>query len=53
MNKIASKPFTHTFLSQFVLIQKLLPFSDDEIKNIDTGLAEYEQIFLNPARVDY
>jgi len=48
MNKIASKPFTHTFLSQFVLIQKLLPFSDDEIKNIDAELEEYEQIFLNP-----
>jgi Fic family protein len=48
MNKIASKPFAHTFLSQFVLIQKLLPFSDDEIKNIDMELAEYEQVFLNP-----
>ncbi len=48
MNKIASKPFSHTFLSQFVLIQKLLPFSDDEIKKIDTELAEYEQVFLNP-----
>src|ERR1035437_4248509 len=48
MNKIASKPFTHTFLSQFVLIQKLLPFSDDEIKNIDAELAEYEQVFLKP-----
>ena len=48
MNKIASKPFSHTFLSQFVLIQKLLPFSDDEIKNIDAELAEYEQVFLNP-----
>jgi len=48
MNKIASKPFRHTFLSQFVLIQKLLPFSDDEIKKIDGELAEYEQVFLNP-----
>jgi Fic family protein len=48
MNKIASKPFTHTFLSQFVFIQKLLPFSDDEIKNIDSELADYEQVFLNP-----
>jgi len=48
MNKIASKPFSHTFLSQFVLIQKLLPFSDDEIKKIDSELAEYEQVFLNP-----
>nr|MBI5455837.1 Fic family protein [Candidatus Levybacteria bacterium] len=47
MNKITS-PFTHTFLSQFVFIQKLLPFSDDEIKKIDTELAEYEQVFLNP-----
>jgi len=48
MDKITSKPFKHTFLSQFVLIQKLLPFSDDEIKKIDTELVEYEQVFLNP-----
>lgn len=48
MNKIASKPFAHAFLSQFVFVQKLLPFSDDEIKNIDAELAEYEQVFLNP-----
>lgn len=48
MNKIASKPFAHAFLSQFVFVQKLLPFSDDEIKNIDAELADYEQVFLNP-----
>lgn len=48
MDKIASKPFTHPFLSEFVFVQKLLPFSDEEIKGIDTELTEYEQVFLNP-----
>ena len=48
MKKIASKLFEHPFLSQFVFLQKLLPFSDDEIKKIDEELAEYEQLFLNP-----
>lgn len=48
MNKIASKLFTHTFLSEFVFVQKLLPFSDEEIKRIDTELTEFEQVFLNP-----
>lgn len=48
MNNIASKPFTHTFLSEFVFIKKLLPFSDEEIGRIDIELSEYEQLFLNP-----
>lgn len=48
MNKIASKLFTHTFLSEFVFVQKLLPFSDEEIRGIDTELTKYEQVFLNP-----
>lgn len=48
MNNIASKPFTHTFLSKFVFVKSLLPFSDEEIKKIDKELSEYEQVFLNP-----
>ncbi len=48
MDKIATKPFVHTFLSEFVFVKKLLPFSDKEIANIDRELAEYEQVFLNP-----
>lgn len=49
MNDIATqKPFTHTFLSQFVFTQTLLPFTDEEIVKIDRQLGEYEQVFLNP-----
>ncbi|MDO8657964.1 MAG: Fic family protein [Candidatus Levybacteria bacterium] len=42
------KPFSHTFLGQFILAPDLLPFSDKEIKNLDTQLNQYEQLFLNP-----
>ncbi|MDO8657407.1 MAG: Fic family protein [Candidatus Levybacteria bacterium] len=49
MNNIATKkPFSHTFLSQFVFTPTLLPFTDDEIVKIDRELAKYEQVFLNP-----
>lgn len=49
MDNIATKkPFIHPFLSQFVFIQALLPFTDSEIIKIDSELGEYEQIFLNP-----
>ena len=49
MNNIATtKPFIHTFLSQFVFTPTLLPFADEEIVRIDTELGEYEQVFLNP-----
>lgn len=49
MNNIATeKPFTHTFLSQFVFTPTLLPFTDEEITRIDRELGEYEQVFLNP-----
>ena len=48
MDKIASRPFSHSFLSQFVFTRKLLPFTDEEISNIDKELSEYEQVFLNP-----
>lgn len=48
MNQLITKPFVHTFLSQFVYTPKLLPFLDEEIYKIDQELAEYEQVFLNP-----
>lgn len=49
MNNIATKkPFSHTFLSQFVFTQTLLPFTDNEIIKMDAQLGEYEQVFLNP-----
>lgn len=47
-NTVTEQPFSHTFLSQFVFTPNLLPFRDIEIVKIDTELAEYEQIFLNP-----
>ena len=47
-NISTKKPFAHTFLSQFVFTPALLPFTDEEIRRIDTELWEYEQIFLNP-----
>src|SRR3990170_3650775 len=49
MNNIATKkPFTLPFLSQFVFTPTLLPFTDEEVRRIDTELKEYEQVFLNP-----
>lgn len=42
------KPFSHSFLSQFILAPELLPFSDLEIKKLDLELNQYEQLFLNP-----
>lgn len=49
MNDIAiKKPFTHTFLSRFVFMPMLLPFTDKEIAKLDKQLEEYEQVFLNP-----
>src|SRR3989338_4625162 len=45
---ITQKPFANTFLSSLVFTPSLLPFTNEEIKRIDTQLGEYEQIFLNP-----
>lgn len=45
---ITEKPFKHTFLNQFVLASSLLPFSDEEIRKLDSDLNKYEQLFLNP-----
>lgn len=49
MDKISiQKPFSHSFLNQFILAPNLLPFSDEEIKDLDMQLNQYEQLFLNP-----
>lgn len=42
------KPFIHPFLSQFLLVPKILPFKDEEIVSLDKDLSKYEQVFLNP-----
>lgn len=42
------KPFSGTFLSQFVLAPKNLPFTSEEIMALDKELTAYEQLFLNP-----
>lgn len=47
-NTATKKPFSQAFLSQYVFTKILLPFTDNEIVNIDKELAEYEQVFLNP-----
>lgn len=48
MKSPIQKPFTHPFLSDFILTPANLPFSDKEIIELDSQLSEYEQIFLNP-----
>lgn len=47
-SKTIKKPFKNGFLSQFVIIPELLPFSDEDIKKIDKELAEFELLFLSP-----
>ena len=47
-NTTAQKPFAHAFLSQYVYVPTLLPFTDKEIVKIDKELVAHEQIFLNP-----
>lgn len=42
------KPFSHSFLSEYIFTQTLLPFNDNEIIKIDKELTEYGQVFLNP-----
>lgn len=42
------KPFSHPFLSQFVLVPELLPFRDEEMASLDKELSTYERVFLNP-----
>lgn len=47
-NTAIQKPFSHPFLSAFVLAPDALPFRDQEIVSLDRELSEYEQVFLNP-----
>ncbi len=42
------KPFSHPFLSAFVLAPEILPFREEEVALLDKELSEYEQVFLNP-----
>lgn len=42
------KPFSGTFLSQFVWTPQTLPFTNEEIISLDRELSLYEQVFLNP-----
>lgn len=43
-----TKPFNNGFISQLVISQDLLPFTDLELKKYDTQLNTFEQVFLNP-----
>lgn len=42
------KPFSHPFLSQFLLTPSTLPFSHQDIVSLDQELSAYEQVFLDP-----
>ncbi len=42
------RPFRSTFISDFVWTPQTLPFSSEELASLDTQLAEFEQIYLNP-----
>lgn len=42
------KPFSHPFLSQFLLSPTTLPFSHQDIISLDQELSHYEQVFLDP-----
>ncbi|MBI2596659.1 Fic family protein [Candidatus Daviesbacteria bacterium] len=48
MNTLILRPFSKGFLSQFVWIPKIQPFTNKEILSLDRELSEYEQVFLNP-----
>ncbi|NQU82707.1 MAG: Fic family protein [Parcubacteria group bacterium] len=48
INKKFSKPFSGKFLSEFVLTENMLPFTNKEIFEMDKELAKYEQLFMNP-----
>lgn len=43
-----SRPFSGSFLSQFVWTPQTLPFKDEEIISFDRELSVFEQVFLNP-----
>ncbi len=42
------QPFNQLFLNQFVLAESLLPFTNEELRKLDTALNKYEILFLNP-----
>ena len=42
------KPFSGTFLSDFVWTPQTLPFTSEEMISLDHDLSVYEQAFLNP-----
>lgn len=42
------KPFSGTFISDFVWTPQTLPFTSEEIITLDRDLSVYEQVFLNP-----
>lgn len=42
------RPFSGSFLSQFVWTPRVMPFIHEEIFAIDKELTLYEQVFLNP-----
>lgn len=42
------KPFKKSFLDQLILTPAMLPFTDEEILQLDQDLGQYEQLFLNP-----
>lgn len=43
-----TKPFTSPFLDQLILTPTLLPFSNEELLDLDRDLNQYEQLFLDP-----
>jgi Fic family protein len=48
LNTKILKPFSKTFISDFVWTPQTLPFFDKEIFALDKELAAFEQVFLNP-----
>lgn len=48
MNTTILKPFSGKFLSKFIWVPQILPFTSEEIESLDRELSEYEQVFLNP-----
>lgn len=47
-NNITIKLFKKPFLNELILTPKLLPFTDQEILQLDRDLSQYEQLFLDP-----
>jgi len=47
-DNITIKLFDKSFLNELLLTPKLLPFTDQEILQLDRDLSQYEQLFLDP-----